>query len=222
VRKFDPSAQPTPSWAEGPGQRGVTLVRSSETSNRKVEELREHADENELAATNEELSVSNEELQSLNEELRVAQEQLLSNYDELSELNGKLARQNRELLQLNSDLVNVFTTAEIPIVILDAEARIRRFSNLSHKLVHVRDSDIGRPFDDLRLKVEAPELPATVSEVIESGVAREWEVRDRDGCWHRLAIRPYRGPNDSLDGVWSARRSCCCATSRCPEKTATR
>ncbi len=155
----------------------------------------------ELRAANAELSASIEDLHCLNEELRTAQEQLLSNNDELSDLNQALMQRNAELQLLYRDLSNLFTTAERPIVILDRVGNIRRFSDHAQQLVSVRESDIGRPLDDLRLHVAMPELGDCVRRVIETGSGSDHEVRDRDGCWHRLTIRPYRGADEQVDGV---------------------
>ncbi|HEX5658065.1 MAG TPA: ATP-binding protein [Polyangiales bacterium] len=196
-------------WLDRPRGAGGT---SSE-----LEELREHIAElvgaharatrqlvslnDELTVVNDELCAGNEDLQALNEELRTAQEQLLGGNDELSALNEQLALRNRELTQVNSDLSNVFATAEVPVVILDTALRIRRFSNQARLLVNVSERDLGRPLDDLRLEIDAPELKVSIARVIESELATECEVSDHGGRWHRLSIRPYRDAEDRVDGV---------------------
>ena len=79
-------------------------------------------------SANEELVSSNEELQSLNEELQTAKEELQSTNEELSTLNEEMQTRNAELNSANSDLVNVLASVEVPILIVDGNRRIRRFT----------------------------------------------------------------------------------------------
>jgi two-component system CheB/CheR fusion protein len=79
-----------------------------------------------LNAANEELVSGNEELQSMNEELETAKEELQSTNEELTTVNDELHARNQEVAEINGDLVNILTTVDVPILILDGERRIRR------------------------------------------------------------------------------------------------
>ena len=126
--------------------------------------LEEHARTNdELAAANEELVSSNEELQSLNEELETAKEELQSTNEELTTVNDELHSRNQELNQVNSDLVNVLNTVDIPVLILDVERRIRRFTPKARSIMNVLPSDVGRPIEDIKLNISVPDLDAAES-----------------------------------------------------------
>ena len=155
----------------------------------------------ELNAANEELVSGNEELQSMNEELETAKEELQSTNEELTTVNEELHSRNQEVSQVNSDLVNLLGTVDVPILILDIDRRIRRFTPKARSILNVVPSDVGRPLDDIRLNIDVPNLHDQITEVIETNVMRESEVQDRAGCWYRMQIRPYKNTDNKIDGA---------------------
>ncbi|KFE63186.1 chemotaxis protein CheB [Hyalangium minutum] len=164
--------------------------------------LEEHGRTNDaLASANEELISSNEELQSLNEELETAKEELQSTNEELTTVNDELHSRNQELNLANSDLVNVLNTVDIPILILDLEQRIRRFTPKARSIMNVLPSDVGRPLKDITLNIDVPDLGSQVVEVIETATVREREVQDRAGHWYRMHLRPYKTTENRIDGA---------------------
>src|SRR5258706_619339 len=82
----------------------------------------------ELQAANEEAQSSNEELQSVNEELETSKEEIQSTNEEISTVNQELQNRNAELSQSNTDLANLLQSVQMPIVMLDWDLRIRRFT----------------------------------------------------------------------------------------------
>ncbi len=126
------------------------------TSSRSSPSTRATTDE--LAATNEELVAANEELQSTNEELQSAKEELQSTNEELSTVNDQLRNRNQELDQVASDLVNVLASVEIPVIIVDLELRVRRFTPTVSDIASFIPEDVGRPIDDLKLKLQVDDL----------------------------------------------------------------
>jgi len=154
-----------------------------------------------LGSANEELVSGNEELQSMNEELETAKEELQSTNEELTTVNDELQSLNQEAIQINSDLVNLLATVDIPILILDTERRIRRFTPRARSILNVLPSDLGRPFDDIKTNIDAPDIDRQIAEVVETLVMRESEVQDRDGHWYRLQIRPYKTTDNRIDGA---------------------
>jgi len=155
----------------------------------------------ELAAANEELVAANEELQSTNEELQSAKEELQSTNEELNTVNDELRTRNVDLDQIASDLVNVLTSVDIPVIIVDMNLRVRRFTPTVRAIAAFIPEDIGRPIDDLKLKVKVDDLPERVRAVIADPGPREWEVEGPEGRWLRLQIRPYRTTDNRLDGA---------------------
>jgi two-component system, chemotaxis family, CheB/CheR fusion protein len=155
----------------------------------------------ELAAANEELVATNEELQSTNEELQSAKEELQSTNEELSTVNDQLRSRNQELDVIANDLVNVLESVQLPVIIVDMELKVRRFTPTVRDISSLIPGDVGRPLDDVKLKVRVDDLAERVKEVIGGMALKEWEVRGQDGRWFRLQIRPYRTADNRLDGA---------------------
>ena len=162
----------------------------------------EHQRTNEdLVTANEELISSNEELQSLNEELETAKEEMQSTNEELSTLNEELQTRNGELDSVNGDLVNILASVEVPIVIVDGARRIRRFTPKARPILNLLPSDVGRPIDDIKPALQLQELDLMIAEVIETVTTQEKEVRDNEGRWYRLQVRPYTTVDKRVDGA---------------------
>ncbi len=152
-------------------------------------------------ATNEELQASNEEVQSANEELQSINEELESANEELTTVNEEMASRNTELSRLNSDLVNVQTSAHLPIVLLGRDLTIRRFSVQAEKQFNLLASDVSRPIGQVRHNLDMPDLEPFIIEVIDSVRARDREVQDKDGRWFSLRVRPYLTLDNEVDGA---------------------
>jgi two-component system CheB/CheR fusion protein len=155
----------------------------------------------ELGATNEELVAANEELQSINEELESAKEELQSTNEELGTVNDELRNRNQELDLVANDLVNILESVEIPVIIVDRSLRVRRFTPTARAISSLIPGDVGRPIEDVKLKVRVDNLAERIKETIEAVATREWEVQALDGRWFRLQIRPYRTVDNRLDGA---------------------
>ena len=164
--------------------------------------LEQHqSSEDESASVNEELTAANEELQSTNEELESAKEELQSANEELTTLNDELGTRNAELDLVANDLSNVLGAASLPIVIVDGERRIRRFTPDARRLFAFIPSDLGRPLDDVKRTFGALDLDEQIAEVMRGTEARETEVQDSSGRWFRMQIRPYRAGERGLVGA---------------------
>ncbi len=118
---------------------------------------RERSNED-LNAANEELVSGNEELQSMNEELETAKEELQSTNEELTTVNDELNTRNQEVREINSDLMNILSTVDVPILIVDRERRIRRFTPKARSILNVLPSDIGRPLEDIKSNLRLDDL----------------------------------------------------------------
>jgi two-component system CheB/CheR fusion protein len=165
-----------------------------------VIEQQEAANE-ELQSANEEVQSSNEELQSINEELETSKEEVQSSNEELATVNDELHARNTELAQSNNDLVNLFSSVQLAIVMLGPNMRIRRITPPAEKLLNLIPADVGRPVSDIKLSIDVPDMEALISEVMDTMSPREREVQDRDGRWYLLRIRPYRTLENKIDGA---------------------
>jgi Chromosome segregation ATPases len=99
----------------------------------------------ELRSSNEEAQSSNEELQSANEELQTTKEELQSSNEELTTLNAEMQSRNAELGQVNDDLLNLLSSMNLPIVMMDNYLRIRRFTPVCERVLNLIGTDVGRP-----------------------------------------------------------------------------
>ena len=174
------------------------LAASRENLQSIIEEL-EAANEA-LQSANEEILSSNEELQSTNEELDTAKEELQSTNEELNTVNEELHSRNEELARVNSDLVNLLASVDLPIVIVEDDMTIRRFTPSAERLFNLIPGDIGRPIGQIVPNILCDDLEGLIRTAIESVEVQEREVQDRDGRWHSLRIRPYMGVDNRLSG----------------------
>jgi two-component system CheB/CheR fusion protein len=156
----------------------------------------------EFSAANKEILSANEELQSTNEELETAKEELQSTNEELTTLNEELQNRNLELTATNNDLLNVLGNVNIPMVIVDNDLRIRRFTPPAQKLLNLLPGDIGRRLTQIRPNLVMHDLGPIAREAIEKATLRELEVRESDdGAWHMLRVRPYKTWDNRIDGA---------------------
>jgi two-component system CheB/CheR fusion protein len=155
----------------------------------------------ELATTNDELQSTNQELQSTNEELESAKEELQSTNEEIITVNDELKERNREIDRIANDLANVLESVEIPLIIVDQDLLVRRFTPSAQHLSSLLPVDIGRSIDDVKLKLEVDNLADRIRETLEAKAMKEWEVQGLAGRWFRLQIRPYRTADRRLDGA---------------------
>ena len=155
----------------------------------------------ELQSANEEILSSNEELQSTNEELDTAREELQSTNEELSTVNDELQSRNIQLTEVNSDLVNLLASVQIPIVMVSADLKIRRFTPAAERLLNLIPSDVGRPIGHIKPNIRCPDLENIIRDVVDTVSVREREVTDSDGNVFILRVRPYKSVENRIDGA---------------------
>lgn len=155
----------------------------------------------ELKTANEEALSSMEELQSSNEELETAKEELQSSNEELVTLNEQLQNRTAELSRSNDDLASVLSSVNIPIVILGADLRVRRFTPAAERVLHLIPGDVGRPLRAMRIGFDLPGLEDTISAVMKLGTERTQEVKADNGRWYSVRLFPYRTSEQKTEGV---------------------
>jgi two-component system CheB/CheR fusion protein len=213
---FEPSPTPTEPSGQGPDAPKPAELDESQARSQVLELRREldamheyvqsvieenEATTEELKSANEEILSSNEELQSTNEELQTAKEEMQSANEELSIVNQELKHRLLELGEANDDLINLFSSVQIPVLMVSRDLRIRRFTSPAERLLNLLASDIGRPISDLRTNLEFPGLDARITEVISTLTPEDHEVRGRDGLWYWVRIRPYITTENKIDGA---------------------
>ncbi len=155
-----------------------------------------------LATANDELRLLNEELQAAQNKLEATNDELTRVNQELSSVNEELARRNHECERINGDLLNLVSAIDVPMLIVDTFQRIRRFTPKARLLFDLQPTDVGRPMASFAYEVlGVPDLDGQIAEVMDGVPVKESEVRDREGRWHRLQIRPYRTADNRIDGA---------------------
>lgn len=166
---------------------------------RTIEELQTSNEE--LKSANEELQSANEELQSTNEELETSKEELQSLNEELVTVNAEFQGKIDELADLNDDLHNLLNSTEVATIFLDNDLNIKRFTPAAKRVIHLIETDVGRPLTDIASKLIDDQLMEKAREVLQTLVFQEREVQSTDGEWYVLRILPYRTARNTIDGL---------------------
>jgi two-component system CheB/CheR fusion protein len=145
-----------------------------------------------LKSSNEDLLSSNEELQSINEEYETTKEELQSSNEELIASTEEVGRGNQILTRANNDLSNFLANIDIPVVMLDSNLCVHRFTPPAEKVLGLSSDEIGRSILDVRLPLRLPVLKQLLVNVLKTGEIKALEVQDTRGRWFYLILRPYR------------------------------
>lgn len=103
--------------------------------------------------------------------------------------------------RLYNDVENVLAAVRIPILMVDHDLRIRRFTPAAEHWLNLRPSDIGRPVTDLRGVIALPQLGDLVRTTIDLLSVQNIDVQDQQGAWWSLSIRPYRTEEHRIEGA---------------------
>jgi two-component system, chemotaxis family, CheB/CheR fusion protein len=165
-----------------------------------IEEL--ESTNEELKSSNEEYQSLNEELQSANEELQTSREELQSVNEELTTVNGELAHRVQELTRATSDLKNFLESTQIATVFLDNDLRVMNFTPAITQVLHLVETDIGRPIAHIKARVQIENLYDDVRRVLRTLASAERELTASDsGTRYIVRILPYRSIDNFIAGV---------------------
>ena len=177
----------------------IQLQRSIEDLQSTREEMQ--SSQEELKSTNEELQSSNEELQSTNEELTTSKEEMQSLNEELQTVNIELQSKVGDFVQSNNDMKNLLDSTEIATLFIDKELNIRRYTEMLHNIIKLRNGDIGRPFTEIVSNLLYPEIEVHARKVLKTLITIESTITTTDGKWFTVRIMPYRTTDDRIDGL---------------------
>ncbi|WP_448031370.1 CheR family methyltransferase [Bradyrhizobium liaoningense] len=165
-----------------------------------IEEL--ESSNEELKSSNEEYQSLNEELQSANEELETSREELQSVNEELTTVNGELAHRVQELTRATSDLKNFLESTQIATVFLDNDLRVKNFTPAIAQILHLVETDMGRPLAHIKARIPIEELYDDIRRVLRTlaGIERELSAPD-SGTRYIVRILPYRSIDNFIAGV---------------------
>lgn len=154
-----------------------------------------------LNATSDELQSANEELQSTVEELETAKEELQSTNEELSTLNDELRLRNADLVVVGDDLMNLLSSIDTPVIMVDRDLVIRLFNPTAERIFSFRLTDTGRPISAFKPLMDLPDLGGILRRVIETPATVDSEVQSDQGRWYSLRVRPYRSSRNEIAGA---------------------
>ncbi len=144
-REIEPQEAPPESDVRS---REISLLRQQleDAKQRFLSALEEHqVSQQENQNTTEEALSANEELQSLNEELETAKEELQSTNEELITVNDELQAKNAVIAQARDFAMSIVETVRQPLLVLDAELRIKMANRAFYRTFQVSPSEaVGR------------------------------------------------------------------------------
>ena len=79
----------------------------------------------------------------------------------------------------------------MPVIFLDPDLCIRRFSSNAGTIADLIDADVGRPLKQLSIKVEGVDLQEEARRVQDGAQPLVKMVRTHEGRWYRMRIVPY-------------------------------
>ncbi|WP_437745184.1 CheR family methyltransferase [Sorangium sp. So ce1504] len=196
-----PGSDPAPSDAQKDleiVQLRRELVTTREYLQSLIDEL--EATNEELLCTNDEILASNDELHRVNDALAGAHDELESANQELTTINEELRSSNVALGLANDELRKLLGGMNIPMLMVDADLRIRRIAGAADKLLGLAASDVGRSILEVKSRSVADIAPV-VAEVLGTMSTVERHVEDRDGRCYLMRARPSRTTDDEVDGA---------------------
>ena len=197
------ATKPSPQDSEAEaGEERVAALREQLASMREAFQAMledKEATNEEMQVVNEEMQSANEELQSTNEELETAKEELQSANEELTTLNDELGVRNAELTRLIDDLNNLSSGVGLPVIMLDKNLRVRRFSSQAAEIFKLEANDLGERIGIL--SAEVPELAKLAAQVMRTRKGIEKEIVQADGNHYSLRLQPYLTSNGEVEGA---------------------
>jgi len=158
--------------------------------------------------SNEELRASNEELQSMNEELQLTTEERETSQEELQSVNEELKTVNQELeskieklSRANNDLKNLMDASEVAIIFLDADFKLKRFTNAATKIFNLTRSYIDRPFGHFTNRLQGENIMDDIRHVFETHESYKKQVVDREGRYYIMRLSLYKTVKDEVGGI---------------------
>lgn len=157
----------------------------------------------ELETSNEELQATNEELMASNEELQSSNEELQSVNEELNTINAEFQEKMSILNQVNADLDSMFKASGVATIFVDEEIKLTRYSPDAAIIFKLRETDIGRPLDEIAHVLKYPSLIEDMHKTLRTPRMLEREARGPDGKMYLVRILPYAIASSKRKGVVS-------------------
>ena len=160
-------------------------------------------------AKTQELRAAHEEVLSSGEELREHQRRARddeggtgqSANEELTTVNEQFESRNRELDTLTDDLSNFISSADLPMVTVGRDLRIRRLTPAAQRAFNLLPTDVGRSIEHIKFALDLDDIGTAIRTVMTSLAPWQREVADRGGRWWLVRVHPYRTSDNRIDGA---------------------
>src|SRR5215472_7948638 len=152
-------------------------------------------------ATKRKKDQSDPKVRELERELSATKDYLQSVVEELETANEEMKSSNEELQSSNEELQNILASSHTPILLLDMDLRIRRYSKSAEELFGLIPGDVGRPIGHLKMVTNTPNLEQVVSEAVKGVTPKEMEIKAGDGQKYLIWIAPYLTGEHAIRGA---------------------
>jgi signal transduction histidine kinase len=98
-------------------------------------------------------------------------------------------------------MINLNASANVPVLMMGSDLRLRRWGSLADKLFNLKPSDLGRPIFDINLGFQIPDLKEIINEVVDNVIIKEIEAKGPQGHWFLVRIGPYRTADNKIEGA---------------------
>jgi two-component system CheB/CheR fusion protein len=113
-----------------------------------------------------------------------------------------LAHRVQELTRATSDLKNFLESTQIATVFLDNDMRVMSFTPATTQILHLVETDIGRPIAHIKARIPIEDLYDDVRKVLRTLASAERELTASDsGTRYIVRILPYRSIDNFIAGV---------------------
>ena len=121
--------------------------------------------------------------------------------EELQTINNELQSKLDELALAQSDMQNLLNSTDIATLFLDNALHVRRFTDKITRIIHLRESDVGRPLSDLASTLIYPKMSDDARETLRTLAFSEKQIATTDGNWYSVRIMPYRTLANVIQGA---------------------
>jgi chemotaxis methyl-accepting protein methylase len=153
-----------------------------------------------LQMTTEELEMTNVELQSLNAELQSSNAELQATNEKLITVNQEFNIKASDLAGVNSDLENILNMLEVPVVLLNKEMAVTRFTAAAIDMFDISTAKGGEVVAKIGNKTAQPDLSNDIYSVIATGKPIARDVEGGSKCY-LMKITPCLSEHRQICGV---------------------
>jgi two-component sensor histidine kinase len=108
----------------------------------------------------------------------------------------------QDLTRATSDLKNFVESTQIATVFLDNDLRVMNFTPAITDVLHLVETDVGRPIAQIKARIPTKELVDDVRQVLRTLASSERDLTAPDsGTRYFVRILPYRSIDDFIAGV---------------------